>query len=56
MQELLSRMTDDCPWRHPNPHYPLQGCGAYYCDLGKPVPPDLPRGMRRPRIIQGGKR
>lgn len=58
---VLARIAFDCPYRgnehrHTNQYVPQ--CHAHFPDLARPIPrpPDLPPGMVKPRLIQGGKR
>lgn len=58
IEDVLERIAFDCPY--PPPHKArgnqyVPKCHAYFPDLQRPVPPDLPPGMMRPRLIQGGK-
>jgi hypothetical protein len=54
MDELLMRLTADCPWWEDRGRGAL-GCRARYCDLDPPRrPPDLPPALRM-RVIKGGK-
>jgi hypothetical protein len=56
---LLDVLASDCRW-HRSPGERAPGkydakCGAYFPDLGRPIPPDLPPAMRQLRVVQGGK-
>jgi hypothetical protein len=54
LDELLRRITIDCPWRNPKALH-QDGCKAFYIDLEPPPRrPDLPPSMRL-RVVQGGK-
>jgi hypothetical protein len=47
LDDLLLRLSTDCPWRDD----PRGTCGVRFADL----PPDLPPVMLRLRIVKGGK-
>ena len=58
LDALLDALATDCRW-HRNPGERGPGeydakCGAYFPDLGLPVPPDLPPAMRQLRVVRGG--
>ena len=53
LDELVERMTRDCPWRS-DKALDRRGCGIYLPDLPPRVPPDLP--SRPLRMVAGGKR
>ena len=50
LDDLLVRLSADCPWRD-EPRG--SGCGACFADLPPRRPPDLPR--KRLHVISGGK-
>lgn len=56
MDELLLRLSYDCPWRD-GKRYKGQyiNCGAFLPDLDRTVPPDLPPGVAAFRALRGGK-
>ena len=51
LEALCERMTRDCPWRKDGAAG-NKGCGVYMPDLPAQVPPDLPPGMVRLRVIR----
>jgi hypothetical protein len=54
LDDLLSRLTVDCPFANPRHPYKNQ-CKARYSDLEPPRrPPDMPAGQLR--VVAGGKR
>jgi len=57
---LLDVLARDCRWhRSPGERGPGKydaKCGAYFPDLSRPVPPDLPPAMIKLRVVSGGKR
>ena len=56
MMELLAHLAGDCAiWETRHPGTPR--CGAYFVDLDFPAPPpDRPtEGMRRLRLVKGGR-
>jgi len=57
--DLMQRFVSDCPWDPASPLRKAQKyghkCGAYCPDIGRSGPPDLPPGLRRLRVIEGGK-
>ncbi|QCK87239.1 hypothetical protein E8L99_16485 [Phreatobacter aquaticus] len=57
LDELLVRLTKDCPWqlaRDPRKYEPR--CLAYLPDIeGRPRPPDMPPGAAKLRVVKGGK-
>jgi hypothetical protein len=53
LDELVERMTRDCPWRS-DKAFEVNGCGVYLPDLPPRVPPDLP--PRPLKMVAGGKR
>ena len=59
LPEVLTALSADCPARDPSRYDQAQGwgggCGARFSDLRQvQPPPDLPPGMRRLTIIEGG--
>ncbi len=59
MDTLLDHIAFDCPWR-PGPKERLPGkyevkCRAFFPDLVRPPPPDLPPFATPLRVINGGK-
>ena len=56
---LLDVLASDCRWhRSPGERGPGKydaKCGAYFPDLGRPVPPDLPPAMCQLRVVRGGE-
>jgi hypothetical protein len=56
MRELLERFSFDCLWRsEARSKGGVSSCGIYLPDLESGRPPDLPRGVFRPKLIQGGQ-
>jgi hypothetical protein len=51
LDQVMEKMTRDCPWRDDN-RVSQNGCGIHLPDLPARVPPDLPPGMRRLRIVK----
>jgi hypothetical protein len=54
LPEFLAFLVGECdlwetnrPWK--------RACGAFFVDLERPKPPDLPAAMTKPRLIKGGK-
>jgi hypothetical protein len=59
LDALLEALATDCRW-HRNPGERGPGkydakCGAYFPDLRRPIPPNLPPVMRSLKVVQGGK-
>lgn len=54
LDDLLARLTQDCPWRDDQKPLWKTGCGVRLADLPPRRPPDLPG--RPLRVVQGGKR
>jgi hypothetical protein len=54
LDDLLDRMTQDCPWRDDRKPLWKSACGIKFTDLPPTRPPDLP--PRPLRVVQGGKR
>lgn len=50
LDALCERMTRDCPWRSDR-SASVEGCGIHLPDLPATVPPDLPLGMLKLRIV-----
>jgi hypothetical protein len=50
LDELVERITRDCPWRKDGA-FNRSGCGIYCPDIPPKIPPDLPRGMVRLRAV-----
>ncbi len=60
LDEVLDRIAMDCPWRDvPRGRAKSQyvpKCKAHFVDLERPGrPPDLPPGVMKLRVVQGGK-
>jgi hypothetical protein len=58
LDEVLRRFSYDCLWRQESrakAALKAQACGVYFPDLDQPRPPDLPPGMLKLRLVQGGK-
>jgi len=56
MDEVMDRITVDCPWQEERRSRSQRGCKAFFPDLtGPPLPPDLPPGLAPLRVIKGGK-
>lgn len=55
--KLLFKLSADCAWRREKHSYRTgDGCHVYYPDLrGPPRPPDLPPGLAKLYLVQGGK-
>ncbi len=59
LAELVDRFVAGCAWdpasvlRKPQKYG--HKCGAYCPDLGRSGPPDLPPGLRKLQVIEGGK-
>jgi hypothetical protein len=51
LEALCNRITRDCPWRKDGAAE-RTGCGIYMPDLPQKVPPDLPPGMVKLRIVR----
>jgi hypothetical protein len=51
LDQVLERMTRDCPWRKPGACGD-NGCGIFLPDLPPKRPPDIPPPMRRPRLVR----
>jgi hypothetical protein len=56
---LLDMFASDCRW-HRSPGERGSGkydkeCGASFCDLSRPVPPDVSPAMRQLKVVHGGK-
>jgi hypothetical protein len=52
IDQLLERMTRDCPWRKDGA-FERSGCGIYCRDLPVRGPPDMPPGMLKLRLVRG---
>jgi hypothetical protein len=55
MRQLLEYLAGDCIYWRPR-HPSLEGCGAFFCDLGTGRPPDLPWELGPLHVIRGGKK
>ncbi|WP_456016294.1 hypothetical protein [Methylorubrum populi] len=61
LEDVLRRIAFDCPWldeRHPRAKSQyVPKCKAHFPDLeaASPQPPDMPPGMMKLRVVQGGK-
>ena len=59
LDEVLRRFSYDCLWREESraktATLKAQACGVYFPDLEQPRPPDMPPGMMKLRLVQGGK-
>jgi hypothetical protein len=58
LDEVLRRFSYDCLWRDESrakKALKAQACGVYFPDLQQPRPPDMPPGMMKLRVVQGGK-
>lgn len=51
LDALCERMTRDCPWRS-DKAAEIKGCGIYMPDLPTRVPPDLPPGAMKLRVVR----
>lgn len=51
LEELVERISRDCPWRKDGAFH-KSGCGIFCCDLPPRVPPDLPPGMVKLRVVR----
>ncbi len=61
LEDVLRRIAFDCPWldeRHPRSKSQyVPKCKAHFPDLEapSPQPPDIPPGLMKLRVVQGGK-
>src|SRR3569833_1228001 len=58
LDEVLRRVSYDCMWRQESRNkatLKTQTCGVYFPDLEQPRPPDLPPGLMKLRLVQGGR-
>ena len=58
LDDILRRFSYDCLWRDESrakKALKAQACGVYFPDLENPRPPDMPPGMVKLRLVQGGK-
>jgi hypothetical protein len=58
LDDVLQRFSYDCLWRtesRSKATLKAQSCGVYFPDLENSRPPDLPPGMMKLRVVQGGK-
>ncbi len=53
--ELLAFLVGECRLWERQKRWNNQICGAYFCDLESPRPPDLPASMRAFKLVKGGK-
>ena len=56
MSDLLVRLSYDCPW-HGEARNKAENeqCEAYFLDLERQTPPDLPPGLMPLRLVKGGR-
>src|SRR5579871_7032988 len=54
LRDLTDRLSFDCLWRsEARTKGGKSACGIYLPDLDKRLPPDLPPGMARIRLVKG---
>lgn len=51
LDQLVERISRDCPWRRDGA-FNKSGCGIFCSDLPPKVPPNLPPGMVRLRVVR----
>jgi hypothetical protein len=51
LDELAERITRDCPWRRDTGSQ-MTGCGIYVPDIPAKLPPHLPPGLTKLRLVR----
>lgn len=56
MTDLLVRLSYDCPWHgEARNQASNEQCEAYFPDIERRTPPDLPPGLMRLRLVKGSR-